>query len=93
MDYTNKEFLMNQLGAKTTKINYHLKQIAEKAGIDKRLTSHIARHSFADIARKKGVSVYDISKALDHTNISIMQAYLASFDDGSLETAMEKIFG
>jgi site-specific recombinase XerD len=93
VDYSSREFLMNQLGAKTAKINYHLKHIAQKAGIDKRLTSHIARHSFADIARKKGVSVYDISKALGHTNISITQSYLASFDDGSLESAMEKIFG
>ncbi len=93
VDYSSKKFLMKQIGAKTSKINYHLKQIALKAGIDKRLTSHIARHSFADIARKKGVSVYDISKALGHNNISITQAYLASFDDGSLESAMEKIFG
>ena len=92
-DYSDKNFLMAQLSSQTAKINYHLKKIAKLAGIEKRLTSHIARHSFADIARKKGVKLYDISKALGHTNLGITQAYLASFDDDSLENAIDMIFG
>ncbi|MFK7810671.1 MAG: tyrosine-type recombinase/integrase [Saprospiraceae bacterium] len=92
-DLSDKKYLVKRLGGRTTKINQKLKIIANRANISKKLTTHIARHSFADIARKKGVGIYDISKALGHTNIAITQAYLASFDDGSLENAMERIFG
>ncbi|MBK7638425.1 MAG: tyrosine-type recombinase/integrase [Saprospiraceae bacterium] len=58
----------------------------------KKLTSHIARHSFADIARKKGISVYDISKALGHSSIAITEKYLASLDDGAVTDVFNKMF-
>ena len=74
------------MGAKAAKI------AIEKAGIDKKLTSHVARHSFAEIARTKGVPLYDISKALGHSSLAITEQYLSSFDENSLKNAMEKIF-
>lgn len=72
--------------------NKGLKTLAGKAKIKKNLCSHIARHSFSDIARKK-VSVYDISKMLGHADIKITQAYLNSFDVEAMDKAMEEVFG
>ena len=83
----NPTILHAQLSAKTTIINKYLKTIAELAKIDKVLSSHIARHSFSDIARKRGASLYDISKLLSHSSIKITEAYLATLDIESQDTA------
>jgi len=77
------------LSGRTPKINEHLKTIARKVEIDKKLTSHVARHSFAEIARVKGVPLYDINKALSHSSLAITEQYLSSFDESSLKNAKE----
>jgi len=91
-DYSNPKYLMNQVSSKTTIINKNLKELAKKTKITKNISSHIARHSFADVARKKGIELYDISKALGHSSLSITEHYLAAFDDTTLDNAMDKIF-
>ena len=93
VDYTDNKFLMKQLSAKTTIVNINLKKLAERTNLNKKLSSHIARHSFADIARKKGMNLYDISKALGHSSLSITEQYLSNFDDNSVDDAMENLFG
>jgi integrase/recombinase XerD len=56
--------------------NRHLKDIAGKAGIDKNLTSHVARHTFASWLAIEGVSVMVISKLLGHKNINTTMVYI-----------------
>lgn len=53
---------------------------------------HIARHSFANIARQKNANVYDISKALGHSNLKITETYLAKFDTTSQDATMKQVF-
>ena len=57
------------------KCNYFLKMIAEAAGIKKRLTMHMARHTFATWALSRGVSIEVVSKMLAHSDISTTQLY------------------
>jgi integrase/recombinase XerD len=90
--YENEKMYMDDISAKTAFINKKLSVVAKRASIQKKLTSHIARHSFADIARKKGISVYDISKALGHSSIAITEKYLASLDDGAISSVFGKMF-
>ena len=52
----------------------------------------MACQSFAEIARIKGVPLYDISKALGHSSLANTEQYLSSFDENSLKNAMAKIF-
>ena len=92
VDYSNAEYLTKQLSSKTTIFNSSLKKIAKRTGIKKNISTHIARHSFADVARKKGMSIYDISKALGHSSLGITERYLSDFDDNSLDDAMEDLF-
>jgi len=92
-DYSNDKFLHSQLGSKSSQINRNLKILAKKTEISKNISSHLARHSFADIARKKGIAIYDISKALGHSSIRVTEKYLSDFDDTTLDDAMDKIFG
>ena len=92
VDYSNNKFLMQQISSKTSIINGKLKILARKTEINKNITSHVARHTFADLARKKGMKLYDISKALGHSSLKITEQYLANFDDDSLDDAMDKLF-
>ena len=52
-----------------------------KAVINKKISTHTARHSYADIARQKTDNIYNLSKTLGHSSIKITEAYLASFDE------------
>lgn len=57
------------------KLNSYLKEIGDVCGIDKNLTFHLARHSFATLSLSKGVSIESVSKMLGHTNIQTTQIY------------------
>jgi integrase len=92
IDLKDKRLLVKICNAKNSFVNKYLKILAVKARIPKRLSFHISRHSFADIARKKKLSIYDISKALGHTDIKTTELYLSSLDFDSLDDAMD-VFG
>lgn len=67
-----------------------LKKIAALAGVPLRLSFHMSRHSFADYGRKRGMSIYDISKALGHKNLQVTEWYLKEFDEESVAKEMGK---
>ena len=84
--------LLNAISSQNALVNKYLKQLAEKAQITCKLSFHIARHSFADIARKKGLDVYTISKALGHSSLKVTERYLKGFDTNALDEKMENLF-
>ncbi|MEG1898781.1 MAG: site-specific integrase [Bacteroidales bacterium] len=58
------------------KLNAYLKEIADVCGIEKNLTFHLARHTFATTTTlAKGVPIETVSKMLGHTNIETTQIY------------------
>ena len=58
------------------KMNAYLKEIATLCGIDKNITFHLARHTFATtITLSQGVPIESVSKMLGHTNIQTTQIY------------------
>lgn len=57
------------------KMNAYLKEIGDTCGINKELTFHLARHTFATLTLSKGVSIESVSKMLGHTNIRTTQIY------------------
>ena len=56
-------------------MNSYLKEIADVCGINKNLTFHMARHTFATMMLTKGVPVESVSKMLGHTSITTTQLY------------------
>lgn len=63
------------------KMNAYLKEIADLCGINKELTYHIARHTFATtITLSNGVSIESVSKMLGHKNIKTTQHYAKILD-------------
>ena len=63
------------------KMNSYLKEIAGICGINKDLTFHIARHTFATtVTLSNGVPIESVSKMLGHTNIKTTQHYAKILD-------------
>ena len=58
------------------KTNEYLKELASLSGINKELTFHCARHTFATtVTLSNGVPIESVSKMLGHTNIKTTQHY------------------
>lgn len=63
------------------KMNSYLKEIADACGINKNLTYHIARHTFATtVTLSNGVPIETVSKMLGHRNIKTTQHYAKILD-------------
>ncbi|MDE6551360.1 MAG: site-specific integrase [Muribaculaceae bacterium] len=68
-------------------INHNLKRIAEKVGITIPLTLYVARHSWASVAKAKGIPVSVISEGMGHDSETTTQIYLASLDTSVVDRA------
>ena len=71
--------------------NKHLKLIGKAVGIEKPITTYVARHSWATVMKKSGVSTTIISEGMGHKSESITQVYLDSFENSTLDAANENI--
>jgi len=71
------------------KHNKDLKEIARICEIDKNISSYVARHSFANCLKQKGVATDVISESMGHQNLAITQAYLKELDSSVLDEASE----
>ncbi|MDE6076322.1 MAG: site-specific integrase [Muribaculaceae bacterium] len=68
-------------------INHNLKRIAKKVGVSIPLTLYVARHSWASVAKAKGVPVSVISEGMGHDSETTTQIYLASLDTSMVDKA------
>ncbi|MFD0798500.1 site-specific integrase [Maribacter chungangensis] len=58
------------------RLNSYLKEIADLCGIQKNLTFHMARHTFATtVTLTNGVPIETVSKLLGHTKLATTQIY------------------
>lgn len=67
--------------------NKHLSEISEMLGLKSKLSSYVARHTWATIAKNKGVSVSVISDAMGHTSEETTRIYLDSLDKEMIDKA------
>lgn len=73
--------------------NKTLKKIAEGSDIKENITSYWSRHSWATMAKRKGVSTAVISEGLGHENESTTKIYLDSFENDVLDAANALVTG
>lgn len=58
------------------RLNGYLKEMADICGVEKNLTFHLARHTFATtVTLSNGVPIESVSKMLSHTKITTIQVY------------------
>lgn len=67
-----------------------LKKWVKRAGIDKNVSFHTARHSFATIGLELGSDLYTVSKLLGHSDVGVTQVY-ATIINPKKEEAIYKI--
>jgi site-specific recombinase XerD len=72
-------------------MNSYLKQIATLCNIDKNLTTHVARHTFATtITLANKVSLENVAKMMGHASTRMTQHYARVLDQ-TIMSDMEKV--
>ena len=89
-DIKNDRDVYAKTNTATSKFNKHLKEIANKAGLDKKLTMHIARHSFGHIAGDR-IPVQMLQKLYRHTSITTTMQYQSNFISKETDRALEDV--
>lgn len=56
-------------------VNKRIKAVAKKCGIEKPISFHLSRHSFAVLALNYSMPIESVSKILGYTNITTTQLY------------------
>lgn len=59
----------------------HLHEWTKKAGINKNVTFHVGRHTYATLLLYYGADLYTVSKLLGHTNVKTTQIYAKVMDE------------
>lgn len=85
-------YLRSQIESKTQLCNKALKRIAERTQISINLTTHIARHTFANLADQRVTDKRKISAALGHTKFSTTEIYLSDLRSNEINDAMDEIW-
>ena len=88
----NKKMLMNQLSSKTSIVNNNLNKIKELAGLNKKLTTHISRHTFASKAKQAGIPDGRIKNILAHSNLKTTEGYMGEFSTEEDDKVLSSIF-
>ena len=81
-DYPKNQFKRLLLPVLTNqKMNSYLKELADICDINKEITMHIARHTFAtSVTLANGVPIETVSKILGHTSLKTTQIYAKVLD-------------
>jgi integrase/recombinase XerD len=74
-DYINKINTENIFPLSSRQVERIIKNIAKKAGISKKVTPHVLRHSLATTLLSKGVDIRYIQEILGHSSLNITQIY------------------
>ena len=92
-DEANSVKLRRRISSRNVVVNQNLKKLAKLAGIEEGgLSFHVARHSFADYARRQSGDLYTVSKSLGHTSLHVTQNYLKSFDKDAVDKLASQLW-
>ncbi len=72
-------------------INQHFLKFSKKAGINEKISTYWARHSFATNAIRSGASMEYVSEALSHSNLNTTKNYFAGFEDEKKKEIASKL--
>ena len=83
--------IFNRTHKVLAKINRELKVLGKLIGLEVPLTTYVARHTYATVLKRSGVSVALISESLGHSDLSTTQIYLDSFENAQIDEAMQHL--
>ncbi len=79
-DLDNETVLLREINKKTSYFNKVTKEMAEILEINKTVTSHVARHSYATISLSISIPIEVVSNLLGHKSIKETQIYAKVLD-------------
>lgn len=88
VDSDDLELIYDKIHRATCYVNKGLRQVAKMAGVKKKVTTHIGRHTWATRALRKGIPVEKVSKLMGHSTIELTLEY-AKIVNSELDKAME----
>ena len=83
--------IANRLHKVLAHINRELKNWGTHLGLPTKLTTYVARHTFATVLKRSGVNIAIISESLGHSDLSTTQIYLDSFENAQIDEAMKNL--
>ena len=86
----DKKVLWNKTKQAVRKINDEMSTIAEKAKISKKVTMHIARHSFGNIAGDY-IPVQLLQQLYRHSSITTTMMYQSNFTNKKTDDALQSV--
>ncbi len=86
----NPKDIYNKIKTANRKLNKYLGEIAIKTEINKKLTMHIARHSFGNISGDK-IPIQMLQKLYRHSSVTTTISYQANFMHKETDDALEKV--
>lgn len=72
-------------------VNQHLVNYAKSLGIEDKISTYWARHSYATQSIQNGASMEFVSEALSHSNMITTQKYFAGFEDETIKEMANKL--
>lgn len=81
--------IANRLHKTLAIINRELNNWGIRLGLKTKLTTYVARHTYATVLKRSGVDIAIISETLGHSEISTTQIYLDSFENSQIDEAMK----
>ena len=71
--------LKNARLSKNRTLQQSLKSVGNKIGLKFNMTMHVARHTFAVMSIKKGVSIHMVSRLMGHSSVLVTEKVYAEF--------------
>ena len=89
-DFTDKIRVQKRIKEVTRRVNIAIKKIAKKAGIDKPMTMHIARHTFGNISGDR-IPIQMLQKLYRHSSITTAVNYQKNFLFKEADDALDSV--
>ena len=90
-EHRSEQQIHNRVHKVLVHINRELKAWSKLLGLTTTLTTYVARHTYATVLKRSGVSVALISESLGHSDLSPTQIYLDSFENAQIDEAMQHL--
>lgn len=91
-DFSDDLVIQRHIKTRIRSCDNYLKKIGQKIGLTKKLTMHIARHTFGNISGDK-IPVQMLQKLYRHTHITTTIGYQANFIHKTADDALDAVLG
>lgn len=92
MPVETMKLMYNKIGAVNALLNKYLGKLAKMADIDKKVSFHVSRHSFAYQALQDDIDPMTIKGALAHGSLLTTETYLKDFEIQELDNTLQRMF-